>query len=102
MRVHEKYACSKIRTDTHSSKKWRLILIPLDDCNRVRTASTCLHSAAAVMGEGAVKAVCVLAMEQSVLTARRVILEDARILEKRHVLTPVTKTLLTVQADPMS
>ena len=65
-------------------------------------ASTCLHSAAAVMVKGAVKAVCVLAAEQSVLTARRVILEDARTMEMWHVLTPVTKTLLTTQADPMS
>ena len=64
-----------------------------------RRASTCLHSASAVMGKGAVRAVCVLSVEQSVLTVRRVILEDARIIEKRHVLT---KTLLTVRADPMS
>ena len=54
------------------------------------------------MVTGAVKAVCVLAAEQSVLTARRVILEDARTMEMWHVLTPVTKTLLTTQADPMS
>jgi hypothetical protein len=51
------------------------------------------------MGKGAVRAVCVLAVEQSVLTVRRVIFEDARIMEKRHILT---KTLLTVRADPMS
>ena len=50
-----------------------------------RRASTCLHSAAAVMGKGAVRAVCVLAVEQSVLTVRRVIVEDARIIMRLTV-----------------